>query len=70
MGGGGSGGACVYVGVGGAVWLASHHQLDSGGPAGLRVLGCPEQRKVVLPLPALPHHPGHWSLGEHRQEHL
>ena len=33
MGGGGSWGACVYVGVGGAVWLASHHQLDSGGPS-------------------------------------
>lgn len=24
--------------LGGAAWLASHHQLDSGGPAGVTVL--------------------------------
>lgn len=30
------GGVCVCWG--GAVWLASHHQLDSGGPASLLAL--------------------------------
>lgn len=39
--------------LGGAVWLASHHQLDSGGPAWVRVPGRPERRQVVLPLPGL-----------------
>lgn len=36
----GVGGVCVYWGE--AVWLASHRQLDSSGPAGVRVLGYPE----------------------------
>lgn len=39
----GVGGVCI-CGVGEAMWLASHRQLDLGGPAGVRVLGCPEQR--------------------------
>ncbi|VFV18062.1 high mobility group protein hmg-i hmg-y [Lynx pardinus] len=65
----GVGGVCVYWG-GWAVWLASHHQLDSGGPAGVTVLGRPEQRYVVLLLPALPHHRGPGHLGEHCQEHF
>lgn len=41
------GGVCVCWG-GGAVWLASHHQLDSGGPAGVGVLGRPSLLSLTI----------------------